>query len=234
MSHELRTPLNAIIGFSDMMIMEMFGLLGSPRYLSYADDIHASGTHLLSLINDILDLSKLDARQVELREDEVNLRNLTDASLQMISRQAQINVVTLIDAVPADLPVVRCDARRLKQVMPNLLSNAVKFTPEGGEVRITAGVSGEGMVLEVADSGIGIAKEDMARAMERFGQVDSTLARKFEGTGLGLPLELVALHGVSLVLESTVGAGTTARVTMPAFGSSVTAGLRLPETRLSA
>ena len=138
MSHELRTPLNAIIGFSDMMIMEMFGPLGSPRYLSYADDIHASGTHLLSLINDILDLSKLDARQVEL------LRNLTDASLQMISRQAQINVVTLIDAVPADLPVVRCDARRLKQVMPNLLSNAVKFTPEGGEVRITAGVSGEG------------------------------------------------------------------------------------------
>ncbi len=218
MSHELRTPLNAIIGFADMMIAEMFGPLGSPRYLSYVDDIHTSGRHLLSLINDILDLSKLDARQVELHEDNLNLRSLSDAALQMISRQAQINGVSLVDEVPEDLPRVRCDPRRLKQVMLNLLSNAVKFTEEGGEVRITAGLSGDAMVIQVVDSGIGIAKQDMARAMERFGQVDSRLARKFEGTGLGLPLvrELVALHGGSLELESTVGVGTIARITLPA------------------
>jgi signal transduction histidine kinase len=218
MSHELRTPLNAIIGFADMMVSEMFGPLGSPRYLSYVDDIHTSGRHLLSLINDILDLSKLDARQVELREEDVNLRRLSDAALQMIARQAQINGVSLIDEVPPDLPLVRCDPRRLKQVMLNLLSNAVKFTPGGGEVRITAGLVFDAMVIQVVDSGIGIDKKDMARAMERFGQVDSRLARKFEGTGLGLPLvrELVALHGGSLELESTVGVGTTARITLPA------------------
>jgi signal transduction histidine kinase len=218
MSHELRTPLNAVIGFSDVMYLEMFGPL-TPRYREYAGDIKTSAAHLLSLINDILDLSRLDAKKLDLIEERRAPRALVEQALQLLKGQAHEKSVKLIDALPEGLPDIVVDERRFKQVLINLLSNAVKFTPSGGAVTLRAWRNGDGLSLSVTDTGIGIAPKDQARALERFGQVDSTLARKFEGTGLGLPLarDLMVLHGGTLTLESAVGKGTTVTVTIPAM-----------------
>jgi signal transduction histidine kinase len=218
MSHELRTPLNAVIGFSEIMEVETFGPLGSPKYKQYAHDIHASGAHLLALINDILDLSRLDAGQGDLKDDSVDIRALAVEALRMMATQARTAGVTLINEVSSALPVVTADNRRIRQVLLNLLSNAVKFTPSGGSVTVRCIEDARGLVTSVTDTGIGIAEEDIARAFERFGQVDSTLARKYEGTGLGLPLarELIELHGGTLTLTSTLDVGTTVTFVMPA------------------
>jgi signal transduction histidine kinase len=218
MSHELRTPLNAVIGFSETMLMEVFGPLGSPRYRDYISDINASGTHLLSLINDVLDLSRLDAGQAELQEADFDLADLVGETLRMVSDQAAKARIALSVEIAPDLPYLRADRRRIKQILLNLLSNAVKFTPRNGRVRVLARQTDTGLVLAVSDTGIGIAPADIPRALERFGQVDSSLARKYQGTGLGLPLsrELAELHGGSLTLESAVDVGTTASVTLPA------------------
>ncbi|MEO8300755.1 MAG: ATP-binding protein [Rhizomicrobium sp.] len=216
MSHELRTPLNAVIGFSDAMVMEIFGPM-SDRYKSYASDIRSSGAHLLALINDVLDLTRLDAGHGELREEVFDLPQLVSETLRMVLNQAQKGDIILSADIPDGLPALKADKRRIKQVLVNLLSNAVKFTPCGGRVEVCAQLTEAGLALAVADSGIGIAPEDVAKALEVFGQVDSSLARKYEGTGLGLPLskQLMELHGGTLRLESQPNVGTTVTVTLP-------------------
>jgi signal transduction histidine kinase len=218
MSHELRTPLNAIIGFSEIIQKEMFGPIGSTRYKEYAVDIFHSGTHLLNLINDILDVSKAEAGKIELQETRILVKDLVDASLRLILPRAREAGVNLIEPPLDDLPPLRGDERRLKQVLINLLSNAVKFTPGGGRVALEAAVDAErGLVIKVIDTGIGMAREDIPKALEPFGQVDSKLSRKYEGTGLGLPLSkaLVELHGGKLEIESEPGVGTTVTVVLP-------------------
>ena len=218
MSHELRTPLNAIIGFSEIIEKEMFGPIGSTRYKEYASDIFESGTHLLNLINDILDVSKAEAGKIELQESQILVKDLVDASLRLIMPRAREAAVTLVEPHVDHLPPLRADERRLKQVLINLLSNAVKFTPAGGRVMLDATVDAQrGLVISVIDTGIGMAAADIPKALEPFGQVDSRLSRKYEGTGLGLPLSkaLVERHGGRLEIASEPGAGTTVTVVLP-------------------
>jgi signal transduction histidine kinase len=217
MSHELRTPLNAVIGFSEMLANESFGPLGDARYKDYAKTVQDSGRHLLSLINDVLDFSKVDAGRLELQEEELDLGDVIRAALRMVDGQAEAARVRLAAHVSSDLPTLRADQRRVRQVLLNLLSNACKFTPADGEIRVSAFRTPDGIAISVEDTGIGIAAEDIPRALERFGQVDNALSRKYEGTGLGLPLSkrLMELHGGSLELASTVGVGTIVTVTFP-------------------
>jgi PAS domain S-box-containing protein len=218
MSHELRTPLNAIIGFSEVMEGEIFGPLGNPRYSEYSQDIRQSGRHLLNIINDILDVSKAEAGMLELEESEVDVPTLIDTCMILVRHRSEAQGLTLEAELPSGLPRIRGDERRLKQVAINLLTNAVKFTPQGGRVWVTAGWSlEEGFRLTVSDTGEGISEADLDRVMEPFTQGDSTLARKHEGTGLGLPLcqHLVELHGGRLSVESTLGEGTSVHVVLP-------------------
>jgi signal transduction histidine kinase len=218
MSHELRTPLNAIIGFSEVQIAQMFGPIGDARYLEYAKDIHRSGSHLLELINDVLDFSKLDAYGLDLHEDTVDLVVLVTESLQMLRGQSERARVPLLLSVGHAVPPIRADQRRLRQVMLNLLSNGLKFTAAGGEVNVAVSWTPEGYEVEIRDTGIGIAPDDIAKALEPFGQIDSRLSRKYDGTGLGLPLakRLVELHDGKLVVDSIVGRGTTVTIWLPA------------------
>jgi signal transduction histidine kinase len=219
MSHELRTPLNAVLGFSETMLAEPLGPVGAPRYREYLDNIHTSGAHLLSLINDILDIARFDAGQGELIEDIFNpAAEIADAE-RMMSAQTRKAGVTLVTELAPDLPHIKADRRRVRQILLNLLSNALKFTNAGGIVTVRAYPSAEGLVMQVSDTGIGIAPHDFSKALEPFGQVDSSLARKYEGTGLGLPLtrQMVELHGGSLTLESALGHGTTVTVILPAW-----------------
>ncbi len=218
MSHELRTPLNAVIGFSEVMAQELLGPLGTTRYRSYAQDIRDSGTHLLEIINDILDVSKAEAGMLELVEEEIDLEQAVAASLRLIGPRAERGQVALRDALPRELPALLADPRRLKQILLNLLSNAVKFTPAGG----TVSVDGEraedgGLLLRVSDTGIGIRPEDRKRVLEPFTQVDSGFNRRHEGTGLGLPLTkaLIELHGGTLELGAGAPGGTVATVRLP-------------------
>jgi len=217
MSHELRTPLNAIVGFSEMLAKESLGPLGDERYREFAKTVQESGLHLLGLINDVLDFSKVDAGHLDLDEEEVDPAEIIRTALRMIAGQAAAAHVRLIDEVPPGLPYIRADQRRVCQVLLNLLSNAVKFTQVGGEIRISASRSADGVTIAVADTGIGIAPEDIPQALERFGQVDNMLNRRYEGTGLGLPLSkrLMELHGGTLTLESAVGVGTTVLASFP-------------------
>jgi PAS domain S-box-containing protein len=218
MSHELRTPLNAILGFAEIIRDRLLGPIAD-RYAEYAKDIHASGTHLLGIINDILDLSKVEARRLELIEEVVDLDGAIKAVALLLRERVATSALTLKLAVPDAPTLVRGDERKIKQVLMNLLSNAVKFTPAAGEITVRLGIGPEGgAVIEVQDTGIGIAPEDMARALAPFGQVDSRLSRRYEGTGLGLPLAraLAELHGGRLELESAPGRGTIARLVLPA------------------
>ena len=218
MSHELRTPLNAVIGFSEIMESELLGPLGSAQYKSYAADIHESAQHLLTLINDILDVAKIEAGAHELRDEEVDPTDVVSAVERLIAERAKRAGLHLTIVLPDGLPHLKADERKLKQVLLNLMSNAIKFTPEGGTVELTACRAGDGsFVFEVSDTGIGIAAEDIPRAFAPFEQVDSRLSRQFEGTGLGLPLSegFVKLHGGSLELKSRPGVGTRAIVTLP-------------------
>jgi signal transduction histidine kinase len=220
MSHELRTPLNAIIGFSEMMRTEALGPVGSPRYRAYADDINRSGMHLLGLINDLLDLSKIEAGKMELVEDMVDVPRLVEDCLLLVRDVARRGKVELVAEVPSGLPLLYADERKLKQVLLNLLSNAVKFTPEGGKVAVAAEASGgRGLALAIADTGIGIAPEHLAVVLEPFGQVRQAQDDLAEphGTGLGLPLSraLAELHGGRLEIESAPGRGTTIRLCLP-------------------
>jgi len=218
MSHELRTPLNAIIGFSDVLAMENFGPVGNTRYAEYVRDIHASGKHLLALINDILDIARIDAGENQLNEDVLVLQDLVADSLRMVAPQANAAGIGLFEETDPGVRFVRADERRLKQILINLLGNAVKFTKPGGQVRVRAFRKEDALMICVTDTGIGMAGKDIPVALERFGQIDSTLARKYEGTGLGLPLakQLAELHGGTLTIESAVNVGTTVTVTLPA------------------
>jgi PAS domain S-box-containing protein len=217
-SHELRTPLNAVLGFSELLGSEWLGPLGNPRYREFVNDIHTSGAHLLSLIDDILDLSKIEAGRIELREEDVAVAELVDAVGRVLRQRAEAGGLDFSTAIPDDLPPLRGDPRALRQVLLNLLSNAIQFTPSGGRVGCSARRSADGgLCLEVVDSGIGIAASDIAKALEPFGQIDSTLARRHHGAGLGLPISraLVELHGGRLDLASEIGKGTTASIRLP-------------------
>ena len=219
MSHELRTPLNAIIGFSEMMKTEALGPVGSVEYLEYAKDINDSGLHLLSIINDILDLSKVESAEGDLHETVLEIPALIDSAVMLVRQRAVNNGVALKLEVEDNPPVLRADERKLKQILVNLLSNAVKFTKADGTVTIRVWCRADsGCVFQIADTGIGIAAEDIPKALSRFGQVDGNLNREYEGAGLGLPLTkaLVELHGGALDLQSKPGVGTTVTVRFPA------------------
>jgi len=218
MSHELRTPLNAILGFSEVITAGMFGAVGNPKYVEYARDIHRSGEHLLDLINDVLDLAKLEAGKLDLRETDICLGELAEQCLTLVKTRAAEGGVTLDARIPPNLPALRADARAVKQILLNLLSNAVKFTPEGGRVTLAAGADARRLWLSVSDTGIGMSAADIAVALAPFGQVDSQLARKHQGTGLGLPISrsLARLHGGDLEIASAPGKGTTMTATFPA------------------
>ena len=219
MSHELRTPLNAIIGFSEIIKDETFGPVGSIQYRDYGSDIHESGQHLLGLINDILDLSKIESGTDELHEDKIEIPEIIRSALMLVGHRADQGGVKLELELADQLPALRADERKLKQILVNLLSNAVKFTDAGGEVALWAWCRmGSGYVFQIVDTGIGIAPEDIPKALSRFGQVDGDLNRQYEGTGLGLPLTkaLVEQHGGVLDLQSQVGVGTTVTVRFPA------------------
>jgi len=216
MSHELRTPLNAIIGFSEVLQDRMFGALNDKQD-EYVGDILGSGRHLLSLINDILDLSKIEAGRMELDLSEFPLAPALANSLALIKERAQRHGVSLECAIDTGLDTIRADERKFKQVMLNLLSNAVKFTPEGGSVKVRAKKNGAWLEIAVSDTGAGIAPEDQATVFEEFKQVGNDRARKAEGTGLGLPLtkRIVELHGGEMRLESALGKGATFSFTLP-------------------
>jgi PAS domain S-box-containing protein len=219
MSHELRTPLNAIIGFSEIMENETLGPMGSVKYCEYAEDIHKSGEHLLDLINDILDLSKVESGAEELHEETIEIPEIVRSVLTLVRQRAEHDRVELKLEVAEDAPALRADKRKLKQVLVNLVTNAIKFTNPGGKVTLKAWCRPEsGYVFQVIDTGIGIPAEDSPKALSQFGQVDSDLNRRYEGTGLGLPLTkgLMEMHGGSLDLQSQVGVGTTVTVRFPA------------------
>jgi len=216
MSHELRTPLNAIIGFSEMIKVEFFGPVGE-RYRGYAGDIFNSGRHLLGLINEILDLSKLEAGQFELYEETINVAGMVEDCLHFVETQARRSKIRLSTTLGPNVPMIRGDDRRVRQILINLLSNAVKFTPEGGQVRVSSFFEDGAFAIAVTDTGIGMSAEDIPKAMKTFGQVESKISRKYEGSGLGLPLakHLVELHGGRLTIESQINVGTTVTVIFP-------------------
>ena len=219
MSHELRTPLNAIIGFSSMMKEEMVGPLGDKAYKSYANDIHASGSLLLDIINDVLDVSKIEAGKHRIEEDCVPVGQLLNSCLRLIGTRASAAGLALGRRCDVEALELRADPRALKQILLNLLSNAVKFTPEGGRIELAALLDDTGdFLFQVSDNGIGMAPEEIPRALAVFGQIESDLASRHQGTGLGLPLaqRLTEMHGGSLELESAPGRGTTVTIRLPA------------------
>ncbi|HEY1930718.1 MAG TPA: ATP-binding protein [Acetobacteraceae bacterium] len=217
MSHELRTPLNAIIGFSQLIRDASAGPVDA-RYRSYADDIHAAGQHLLDLINDILDLSKIEVGRMALREELVDIADVVRKCGRLVQASAREKGQGLEWELSPDLPYLRADELRLKQILLNLLSNAIKFTPQGGCIRIAAASRPDGaVVLSVADNGIGMRSEDIVTALTPFQQIDRGLSRGRDGTGLGLPLAktLAELHGATFDVESRPGIGTTVVIAMP-------------------
>jgi signal transduction histidine kinase len=218
MSHELRTPLNAIIGFSEVLTDRMFGELNEKQE-EYLKDIYSSGTHLLSLINDILDLSKIEAGRMELELTDFHLPTALDNALTLVRERAGRRSITLQMSVDDRLGQIRADERKIRQVVLNLLSNAIKFTPEGGRIEVGAVPRDGFMEVSVSDTGIGIAPEDQEKVFEEFRQV-GTAAKKVEGTGLGLTLcrKFVELHGGRIGVKSRVGVGSTFTFTIPCVG----------------
>ncbi len=219
MSHELRTPLNAIIGFSELMQREAFGSLGNANYKDYVRDIYQCAIHLLELINDILDVSKIEAGRMELNEEEVDIVNIIQSAFRLVRERAAENDVKLTLALSENTPNLSADPRAVKQVLLNLLSNAVKFTPSGGSVVVNTALDGAGdFLVRVKDTGIGMTSDEVVIALTPFGQVESSLSRRYEGTGLGLSLSkgLVELHGGKLEIESVPQEGTSVTVRFPA------------------
>ena len=213
-SHELRTPLNAIIGFSEVMIQEVFGPVGNDRYRDYAGDIRQSGIHLLGVINDLLDYSKLEAGRLELHLEEICVRRIIDKCIRMMRQGAESENVALVGKLPEIDDLLHGDEQKVTQIVLNLLSNAIKFTPAGGVVTVSMHETDSGIDIEVTDTGIGMSSSDIELALSPFGQVDSALNRRHAGTGLGLPLSksLAELHGGTLKITSAPGAGTTVTV----------------------
>jgi signal transduction histidine kinase len=215
MSHELRTPLNAIIGFSEVLSERMFGEINE-KQAEYLGDILQSGQHLLSLINDILDLSKIEAGRMELELSDFDLPGTIENTLILVRERAIRRRIELGHAVEQRLGMVRADERKVKQVLLNLLSNALKFTPEGGQIAVRANVQDGVAEISVTDTGVGIAPEDLEAVFEEFRQV-GTAAKKVEGTGLGLAIsrKLIELHGGKIWVKSTAGSGSTFAFTLP-------------------
>jgi signal transduction histidine kinase len=219
MSHELRTPLNAIIGFSELMKIQMAQHSANPQWIEYADDVHSSGTHLLAVINDILEISKIDAGKVTLTPDWSDIGELVEFCQKSVATQARARGQRLGYRINTTLETVRCDRRLMRQALINLLSNAVKFTPDGGMVRTSVDANPDGSIsFSVVDNGIGMTTKEIDICMKPFGQADSSLARRFDGTGLGLPLvqRYTELHGGRLEIQSVKNKGTTATITLPA------------------
>jgi two-component system, cell cycle sensor histidine kinase PleC len=220
MSHELRTPLNAINGFSEIMVGEMFGAMGDPRYKEYAQDILSSGQHLLALINDILDMSKIEAGKMNLRFEPMRLQDVIEDAARLMRNRADAAGLELKVDLPA-LPEVEADYRALKQVILNLLSNAVKFTPTGGAVTVGGEFRRKGrdeeVLIQINDTGIGISPDDLTRLAQPFEQIESQHSKTQQGTGLGLALTkaLVEMHNGALDIASTPGEGTIVTITLP-------------------
>ncbi len=218
MSHELRTPLNAILGFSEIMKGEVFGNLGSPQYVEYANHIHGSGQHLLGLINDVLDLSRIEAGRFVVRATEIDVGEAVQSALAMFEVRAAEGNIALKFERDQGLPLLLADERALRQVLLNLISNAVKFTRGGGKVTVFAKrTTGGGMELGVSDTGVGIDPADVATVFEAFGQGQHDIAMREKGTGLGLPIVrgLIEAHGGKVKLTSELGKGTTVTCWFP-------------------
>ena len=221
MSHELRTPLNAINGFSEIMVGEMFGPLGDARYKEYAGDILSSGQHLLALINDILDMSKIEASKMNLKFEPLTVEDVVEDAVRLVRNRADSAGLALELEFPRDLPEVEADYRAVKQVLLNLLSNAIKFTPRGGRVTVRAEArrdpTGERIRISVRDTGIGIAADDLKRLAQPCEQIESQHSKTQQGTGLGLALtkSLVEMHGGALDIQSAPGEGTTVAFSVP-------------------
>ncbi len=217
MSHELRTPLNAVIGLSEIISGEVLGPIGQPKYKEFAGDIVSSGRHLLDIINDILDSVKLQSGKMTLHLAPTSIGNIVEAAIRIVREQAESAQIKLVCSIEPGVPLVNGDELRLRQVVLNLISNAIKFTPKGGLIAITAQQMGNDVRVAVSDTGIGIASEDIPKALEPFSQVDNSLSRKYGGTGLGLPLSKLYVegHGGTLAIESARGHGTTVSFTLP-------------------
>ncbi len=226
MSHELRTPLNAVIGFSEVLAEQMFGELND-KQAEYVKDIHSSGRHLLSLINDILDLSKIEAGRMELDFARFEIRPALDNALTLVAERASRRGITLETDIEDPLGEMTGDERKLKQILLNLLSNAIKFTPEGGAVTLAARRDNENETVRIAvrDTGVGISPEDQTIIFDEFRQVGTDYARKVEGTGLGLTLtrRFVELHGGEITVDSEPGAGSEFSVVLPIAQPDVSA-----------
>jgi PAS domain S-box-containing protein len=217
-SHELRTPLNAILGFSEIMTNRMFGPLGHDRYREYVAHIYAGGRHLLDIVNDLLDVSKLEAGELELEEEEVDVACAIQDSVHLVEEQARRAGVEIRTNIAGPLPSLHVDRRKLKQILINLLSNGVKFSASGGGVVVKAGLDRSGVFdIVVRDSGIGIRPEDLPKVLAPFGQVRDAMAARLEGTGLGLPLAkaLCELLGGTFDIESKAGVGTKVSIRFP-------------------
>lgn len=218
MSHELRTPLNAIIGFSEIMRFEQFGPIENSRYAEYVRDIHDSGTHLLKVINDVLDVAKIEAGRIELEEAVVDLAQIARESLSFVRTRADKASLSIGLTIPPSMPRIRGDGQKLKQVLINLVTNAVKFTPEGGQVTIAVSLDADNSALvRVIDTGVGISADWISKLGQPFVQVENALNRRHEGTGLGLYLckAIMELHGGALTLDSNPGGGTIVAAVLP-------------------
>jgi len=218
MSHEIRTPLNAMMGFAEILEQEVLGPHAIPLYREYARDIAESGRHLMDLINDLLDLSKAEADRLDLVEATVDVPRVVAGTARLLSERAARNGVRIVTTVPAELPALWADERKLRQMLLNLLSNAVKFTPADGVVTLGAHVAANGALwVTIHDTGIGMSGEELSKALEPWGQIDSALGRGHVGTGLGLPLTkcLIELHGGRLDVVSTPDQGTTMALVFP-------------------
>jgi cell cycle sensor histidine kinase DivJ len=217
MSHELRTPLNAVIGFSEILNRELFGTMGEQRYRDYARLIHESGEHLLNVVNDILDMSKIEAGKFKIVKEPFDVALLVNSCADIMRHAAERKEITLSIEMPADLPELVADKRACKQMLLNVISNAIKFTDTGGWVRISARVEKDMVVLAVADNGVGISEHDLPRLGNPFVQADTSYDRSYEGAGLGLSVVkgLARLHGGRFEIESKLGHGTTAAIALP-------------------
>jgi signal transduction histidine kinase len=227
MSHELRTPLNAIIGFSEIIAHELFGPLGNEKYLDYMKDIHQSSLHLLAIINDVLDMSKIEAGKLELSKEPLNIRHLISEVIRMMREWAESRSIELVTKLPIEEVEIWADERAMKQIFLNLMSNAIKFSRDGGQVCIRVVSDEPGLaVVEFEDHGIGMTEEELERALQPFGQAKSSTTRNYGGTGLGLPITkgLIEAHGGKLAIESRADQGTIARISLSTERKQLMAG----------
>jgi signal transduction histidine kinase len=217
MSHELRTPLNAIIGFSEIIAHELFGPLGNEKYLDYMKDIHKSSLHLLAIINDVLDMSKIEAGKLELSKEPLNIRHLIGEVIRMMREWAESRSIEMVTKLPVEEVEIWADERAMKQIFLNLMSNAIKFSRDGGQVCIRVVSDEPGLaVVEFEDHGIGMTEEELERALQPFGQAKPSTTRNYGGNGLGLPITkgLIEAHGGKLAIESRADQGTIARISL--------------------